>query len=714
MRLAQLCTFIMTMIVGGQAHAQTTGARRSPERLGPSFDCASQAAVREALPQIICSDDRLARLDLMFVQAFQALRHQVGEAGQRDIRREATEFQSAVLQRCGLPQSGILSQPQISSAPACVTERYQSQRQVWMGRLNPQAREEAERPVEDHIALQVGLQQLGYIPRSSTADGVYGPTTRLAITAWQRTSGLAETGFLASRDADNLQVELFFVGSRPATPVQSSGEDWLDQRVDLNRLTRTEVQLLQDALIWNGTYVGLKDGIIGRTTLDAVQSWLQSWRRNAVSNIHETATRRELSLLLSLASLGRLNAGWTTWYDPNAAIWIGYPQAFVTSTERIVEGAVTGTDYRGPRGFSLRTRRIPVRDIRQMMSTVTGNANVSRILYRLDRRDRQVASLDMNDGRILYFRFDRIGTEWRGFVASIGGPDRPTMNLIAATTADFSANGSPVASAPDDIPEFGPILARNHRPPPPRVASTPTPDVGPRAVEPPSTAPSPPSPAAPSTTSRQATPREPIGSGTAFVVRRDGMMLTNDHVINNCGRLALPSGAAVTVTARDRRRDLALVQAAQRFESVIRFRRDQTVDVGEAVFAFGFPLFGLTTTAMNLTNGIITSDVGLQDDPTRFQLNAAIQPGNSGGPIVDSAGLAIGVAVARLNDEAMMAATGLVAQSINFAVRGQVVESFLLDNRVLVEKAPRATAARPLPEVATEMRQLVFPLLCFR
>jgi S1-C subfamily serine protease len=192
------------------------------------------------------------------------------------------------------------------------------------------------------------------------------------------------------------------------------------------------------------------------------------------------------------------------------------------------------------------------------------------------------------------------------------------------------------------------------------------------------------------------------------------MMLTNDHVIDNCGRLALASGEAVTVIARDRRRDLALVQTVRTFEGVIRFRRDQTVDVGEPVFAFGFPLFGMTTTAMNLTNGIITSDVGLRDDPTRFQLNAAIQPGNSGGPIVDSAGLAIGVAVARLNDEAMLAATGLIPQTINFAVRGQVAESFLLDNRILVEKAPASTASRPLTEVATEMRRFVFPLLCYR
>ena len=76
----------------------------------------------------------------------------------------------------------------------------------------------------------------------------------------------------------------------------------------------------------------------------------------------------------------------------------------------------------------------------------------------------------------------------------------------------------------------------------------------------------------------------PIGSGTAFVVRRsDGLLLTNAHVVDGCGRLALASGANATVVARDNRRDLALVRAEGSFEAQARFRRDQTVDLGETV-----------------------------------------------------------------------------------------------------------------------------------
>jgi S1-C subfamily serine protease len=427
-----------------------------PGRIGPGFDCGRPNAQRDALAQLICLDDGLARLDLAFVQAFQALRHQVGEAGARDLRREAVEFGQGVVRQCGLPTAaGPARSEVLRPARGCVEAAYSEQRRVWISRLSPIAREEAERLLERHIAMQRMLQELGHIPATSTVDGIYGPATRTAIAAWQRTAGVQETGLLGANDAASLEATA--VAARPPA-------------------------------------------------------------------------------------------------------------------------------------------------------------------------------------------------------------SRP-------------------APAPQETP-------------PQAVAAPPQP------------APAPPPPPRPSTT--------PIGSGTAFVVRRsDGLLLTNAHVVDGCGRLAIASGAGATVVARDNRRDLALVRAEGSFEAQARFRRDQTVDLGETVYAFGFPLYGFSSTALNLTNGIVSALVGLNDNPAHFQLNAAIQPGNSGGPVVDSSGAVLGVAVARLSDRAVLAATGTVPQAVNFAIRGQLAESFLLEQGVMVEKTPTNATARDLREVAHEMGRVVHPIFCY-
>jgi hypothetical protein len=81
--------------------------------------------------------------------------------------------------------------------------------------------------------------------------------------------------------------------------------------------------------------------------------------------------------------------------------------------------------------------------------------------------------------------------------------------------------------------------------------------------------------------------------------------------------------------------------------------------------------------------------------------------------VVDSSGAVLGVAVARLSDRAVLAATGTVPQAVNFAIRGQLAESFLLEQGVMVEKTPTNATARDLREVAHEMGRVVHPIFCY-
>jgi S1-C subfamily serine protease len=189
-------------------------------------------------------------------------------------------------------------------------------------------------------------------------------------------------------------------------------------------------------------------------------------------------------------------------------------------------------------------------------------------------------------------------------------------------------------------------------------------------------------------------------------------MLTNEHVVRSCSRLALPTGEAVKVITTSAKRDLALLRAEKTYSGALRFRRDQTIDHGETVRAFGYPYYQMVSTSLNITEGIVTALTGIADDPTEFQINAAIQPGNSGGPLLDENGLVIGVAVSTLSTNKFSQITGANAQSMNYGIRGQIVESFLLENGVLVEKA-RAEGKQDLREIARAVTPLVTPVLCY-
>jgi S1-C subfamily serine protease len=203
----------------------------------------------------------------------------------------------------------------------------------------------------------------------------------------------------------------------------------------------------------------------------------------------------------------------------------------------------------------------------------------------------------------------------------------------------------------------------------------------------------------------------PIGTGSAFAVTGEGLAVTNAHVVQGCGSVVDERGRRVRVVAADRRRDLAIIDTGRSFASVVRFRQQTGVDLGETVLVFGFPYGQALGTGLNVTNGIVTGLAGPGGDASRFQMNAAVQPGNSGGPAVDDAGLLLGVAVGRLNDLAVLRATGSLPQGVNFAIRAQEVERFLAEHNVRPERGPGSggVGARA---VSAAVAPAVFQVLC--
>jgi S1-C subfamily serine protease len=171
-------------------------------------------------------------------------------------------------------------------------------------------------------------------------------------------------------------------------------------------------------------------------------------------------------------------------------------------------------------------------------------------------------------------------------------------------------------------------------------------------------------------------------SGTGFFVSPEGHVLTNYHVAGNCKTVTvmqpgLPAQEA-KVVARDQRNDLTLLLTSFKPEAVPAFRKP--VRLGESVAVYGFPLAGVLASGGNFTLGNITALAGLADDSTQFQISAPVQPGNSGGPLLDKHGNAVGVIVAKLNVLSVAKVTNDVAQNVNFAIKATTAVNFLETN----------------------------------
>lgn len=169
-------------------------------------------------------------------------------------------------------------------------------------------------------------------------------------------------------------------------------------------------------------------------------------------------------------------------------------------------------------------------------------------------------------------------------------------------------------------------------------------------------------------------------SGTGFFVAPT-YVLTNNHVINDCGRnpiqVSYPDRRPerAFISGRDETNDLALLKTELPNLGIASFRFGPRV--GEQVAAYGFPLSGLLSSSGNFTLGDVTSLAGLGDDTRVLQTSTPVQPGNSGGPLLDMSGSVVGVIEFQLNALMMIKATSAVPQNVNFAIQTPIVMNFL-------------------------------------
>src|SRR5476651_1018012 len=274
-------------------------------------------------------------------------------------------------------------------------------------------------------------------------------------------------------------------------------------------------------------------------------------------------------------------------------------------------------------------------------------------------------------------------------LARLGYDPGPATGVVGLkTNMAISAFQKSLGEAGDGLPSEA-VRAKLERAVAQRGGSSPNGTPPNTAAAPPSAPPGTP-PAAPPAAKPPAAPNQGAAgsTGTGFYIAGD-TIITNFHVINGCTDVRIRKNGVERGTARvvaqSQSDDLAALRTAVTSPEFLKLRVGQPIKPAEAVLVFGYPLAGALSSTGNTTLGNVTALTGLRDDSRYLQISASVQPGNSGGPVLDEQGRLMGVVVSKLNALFVAQATGDVPQNVNFAIKVSTLVNFLEANKIAYE-----------------------------
>jgi len=223
-------------------------------------------------------------------------------------------------------------------------------------------------------------------------------------------------------------------------------------------------------------------------------------------------------------------------------------------------------------------------------------------------------------------------------------------------------------------------------------------------------------------------------SGSGFFISKLGHVITNAHVVKNCKTVSVGDNsnhqARAEIISTDKNNDLALLKllsmdkTSDASKSLIRklaikivplaangLLRSNDVKLGEKVLVAGYPYGEVFSDTIKVTSGIVSATRGAGDNSAQFQLDAAVQSGNSGGPIYDSGGNIVGVVVSQLNKLKVAKAIGTLPENVNFGIKASTVRTFL-NSSGLPSKTAKRTVDKSTVELAEIAQRQALMVLC--
>ncbi|MDB6137040.1 MAG: hypothetical protein JWO94_112 [Verrucomicrobiaceae bacterium] len=175
---------------------------------------------------------------------------------------------------------------------------------------------------------------------------------------------------------------------------------------------------------------------------------------------------------------------------------------------------------------------------------------------------------------------------------------------------------------------------------------------------------------------------EGVVTGTGFFISSEGYFVTNYHVIKAAAEIHVRMGSdddiPATLVAQDKNADLAILKVSTaRPHTVLPVTSVRGVKLGATVATVGFPNPSLQGFSPKLAKGDIASLAGAGDNPGQFQISVPVQPGNSGGSLVDSKGNVVGVVCAVINQQLAYATSGQLATNVAYAVKSSLLMNLI-------------------------------------
>jgi S1-C subfamily serine protease len=170
-------------------------------------------------------------------------------------------------------------------------------------------------------------------------------------------------------------------------------------------------------------------------------------------------------------------------------------------------------------------------------------------------------------------------------------------------------------------------------------------------------------------------------TGTCFAIDEKGTLATAYHLVKGRSEVGirLQSGASVTarVVGGSSATDVAILKIDRATSDFLPIGGAHSARVGLPVFTIGFPELEDLGFAPKFTDGAVSSLSGLGDDAALMQITVPIQPGNSGGPLVNDRGEVVGVIISKAADMYFLKKEGVLPQNVNFATKAENLRASL-------------------------------------
>lgn len=433
---------------------------------------------------------------------------------------------------------------------------------------------------------------------------------------------------------------------------------WFDSHVFKDRF------FLQLKLILVGSYSGLADGEFGPQTFKALLQFQHDengYGDGVLSGAEEAVLQGKAAAVYELFGFDKVT-------DPATGLTFLAPLALTpekSATRR-------GTAWKSENGaLAIEALSLAETDISffALYSRLIAENRHRRVTYSTIRDDFFVIS-GTDRGRKFYVKINRANGRSVGFSLSWN----PQIDTIGARLAVFMAS---IASIQDIAPRH---FSQGFGTPERRPSSE---------------------------------GRHQAGSGSGFIISKSGLVITNLHVVTGCSGIEVAGhGEAVLVTS-DPKKDLAAIRV--RLASPVEPARlaDSRPALGQAVMVAGFPLPESLGSNFLISSGIVSGETGFRGASHQFSVSAAMHPGNSGGPVLNGAGHVVGVAVAKLNELAILKQTGgATGSGIGFAIDTETLLDFLapFDKQVVQGAIP---SDRQPPQSAVALaRMFTVQVLC--